>query len=235
MSAVWLLSALCLWEFYSFFECASQNLLLKIVGIFFSFLIVTHELWGISILAVLLGAFWTVHLYFLMRFKKSDFVLSENQFIITGLLYIPLAFQFFLRLTPQEIFFVLLASFLSDSGAFYGGSLWGKRKIWEGISPKKTWIGSASGMCLCLGGCLLYGNIFGALGWYHWIWIGILLNLAAQFGDFFESAVKRKYEIKDSGRLLPGHGGLLDRFDSVLLVLPVFMLLRVGMSPFITG
>ncbi len=233
--AVWILSALCLWEFYSFFLNGYQNLGLKLLGGLFSFFIVSHGVWGLPLFAVLLAAFWTVHLYFLFQFKSNDFVLSENQFLITGLIYIPLVFQFFLSLSSREIFFVLLAAFISDAGAYYSGWLWGGKKIWTDISPKKTWSGSLGGMVLCLCLCFLFGNLFGLIAWYHWLWMGLVLNAAAQFGDFFESAVKRRYGIKDSGRFLPGHGGLLDRFDSVLLVLPVYMILKAYLNPFIAG
>lgn len=233
--AVWGLSALCLWEFYSFFWNDHKNLGLKLFGVLSSFFIVSHDLWGFSLLAVFLVAFWVVHLCFLFQFKKSELVLSDNQFVITGLLYIPFAFHFFLSLSPREIFFVLLAAFISDSGAYYCGWLWGKKKVWVNISPQKTWSGSLGGMGICICACCLFGIFLGVIAWYHWIWIGLVLNGAAQLGDFFESALKRRYGVKDSGKFLPGHGGLLDRFDSVLLVLPVYMLLKAYLQPFISG
>jgi phosphatidate cytidylyltransferase len=127
----------------------------------------------------------------------------------------------------METVLVLLASFASDTGAYYAGSWFGKRKIWPAISPKKTWAGSVGGALTCVAVCLILGFAvgdwpFGRASWGTWIALGLALNLASQFGDFFESALKRSLDAKDSGALLPGHGGVLDRIDSLLFAAPVY-------------
>ena len=106
----------------------------------------------------------------------------------------------------------------------------GGPKVWPRVSPKKTWAGSVGGMVACVGLCLLMGAVdeywLSGAGqgrpWWMWMVLGVVLNASAQFGDFFESALKRRQDVKDSGRLLPGHGGVLDRIDSLLLAVPAY-------------
>ena len=110
--------------------------------------------------------------------------------------------------------------------------MWGKKKIWPRISPKKSWAGSLGGMGACVLTTLVFGLALGngAPVW-QWLVLGAGLNVAAQMGDFFESALKRSLDVKDSGSILPGHGGLLDRVDSLLLVIPTYGLVRM-LHPF---
>ena len=148
---------------------------------------------------------------------------QDNLILLGGLLYIPAMLQFFLFISPLEIVIIIIAAAATDIGGYYAGSLLGGAKIWPSISPKKTVAGSAGGLCLCTAAILIYGLIWGAAPWWAFLILGIILNLAAQLGDFFESALKRRQGIKDSGSILPGHGGLLDRIDSLLLVIPLYM------------
>jgi phosphatidate cytidylyltransferase len=176
----------------------------------------------------LMLALWSANMLFLFAYARhNDVSWPELQVLSAGLLYIPVALQFLGFLHDVEILLVLLAAFLTDTGAFYVGSTWGSRKLWPAVSPKKSWAGSAGGLGACMGICLAIGLWQGQAAWFHWLWVGLLLNLAAQFGDLFESALKRRLRVKDSGIFLPGHGGILDRFDSVLFVLPLYMGLRV--------
>jgi phosphatidate cytidylyltransferase len=111
----------------------------------------------------------------------------------------------------------------------------GRHKIWPLVSPKKSWEGYFGGMLLCVLACTVLGLAAEALDWrmirlplWGWVLLALGLNMAALFGDFFESALKRSLDVKDSGTILPGHGGMLDRIDSLLFVLPVFMFLRLA-------
>ncbi len=224
---VFVLSALGLLEFYSLFWPQKQGLGWKALGLALAGLLVFHAPLGISPLAVLLLCFWVLNLVFLWRYGQGR---AESwaslAVILAGLLYIPLALQFLVWLSPVEMVLILLASFVSDIGAYYIGLWRGRHPLWLSVSPKKTWEGSLGGLASCMAITLTVGLGFGAVAWYHWLWIGLLLNVAAQLGDLFESALKRQLAIKDSGRMLPGHGGILDRFDSVLFVLPVYMALQ---------
>lgn len=119
---------------------------------------------------------------------------------------------------------LLAVVFAGDIGAFCFGILWGKRKILPLVSPKKTYIGSLGG---------IVGSVLASVALSHFmpgypLWAFLLLGLVtavfAQLGDFFESLLKRIANIKDSGKMMPGHGGILDRIDGVLFAAPVFLL-----------
>jgi phosphatidate cytidylyltransferase len=120
------------------------------------------------------------------------------------------------------IFFLLVVVFATDTGAFYFGRTWGKHKLYESVSPKKTWEGAVGGF---LTGTAA-GVLFAAYTGIHPVTITlvivtVLVGTAGQLGDLVESMLKRNHGVKDSGNLLPGHGGLLDRVDSLLGAAPV--------------
>ena len=125
-------------------------------------------------------------------------------------------------LNPHWLMFALLTSWAGDAGAYYVGRAFGKHKLAPRISPKKTVEGAAASVLtavLIAGGYLLWA--IPTLPWWHAAAVAILANLAGQSGDLAESAMKRGANVKDSGSLLPGHGGFLDRVDSTLFTLPV--------------
>ncbi|MDZ7758885.1 MAG: phosphatidate cytidylyltransferase [Desulfovermiculus sp.] len=142
--------------------------------------------------------------------------------VLAGLIYIPGSLGLLCFMSTMELVFVLAAVAVSDTAAFYGGSRWGKHKLCPSISPQKSWEGSGCGLAACIILSLGVGLIWGQGPWFSWIGIGVALNAAAQLGDLFESALKRGLGVKDSGGLLPGHGGVLDRVDSLLLAVPVY-------------
>lgn len=117
--------------------------------------------------------------------------------------------------------FVLVSAV--DIGAYFAGKAFGRRKLAPKLSPGKTWEGLSGGV---LAGLLVCGGALVAFGQASWAWLGLILALIAVsvFGDLLESLLKRQTGMKDSGALLPGHGGLLDRLDSALAVLPMFAL-----------
>jgi phosphatidate cytidylyltransferase len=123
------------------------------------------------------------------------------------------------------IFFLLVVSFVNDTGAFYFGRLFGKHKLYEAISPGKTWEGGVGGLLCSVIAALWFLQILRL----HPINISIVvlvvfLSIASQIGDLAESMLKRSHGLKDSGRILPGHGGLLDRIDGLLFCIPVLYL-----------
>lgn len=218
-------SALTLWEFYSMFSPPRGMGLFKCLGAGFTFLLMGAFSTGNMVwpALVMIAAFWTAALTFLFRYSSKDTAtFSQSAIFLAGLAYIPLNFHFFLNFNRLEILLVLLAAVVSDTAAFYAGTLFGKTKIWPQISPKKSWIGSMGGFAACVAAITALGMSFGSAPVWQWLILGAALNIAAQFGDFFESALKRTLGVKDSGSLLPGHGGFLDRVDSLLLVVPVY-------------
>ncbi|WP_319472079.1 phosphatidate cytidylyltransferase [uncultured Pseudodesulfovibrio sp.] len=225
-----LFSAITLWEFYDMFRPSKGMGTVKCLGAAFTFLLLgsftTGDIRHPAVVLIL--AFWAGAMLFLFRYSK-DVTASYQQSLIFlgGLLYIPLNFHFFLTFNRYEIILAIGAAALSDTAAFYAGSMWGKKKIWPRISPKKSWVGSIGGLTACTVGITAFGLSFGHAAIWQWILLGVALNIAAQMGDFFESALKRSLDIKDSGNTLPGHGGFLDRVDSMLLVIPTYGLCRM--------
>ncbi|MEP7197850.1 MAG: phosphatidate cytidylyltransferase [Saprospiraceae bacterium] len=152
--------------------------------------------------------------------------------ILSGLLYIILptisCIYFLLENFNTNKWFILsfiITNWSNDSMAYFGGKTYGKTPLAPTISPKKTIEGSITGLVfgiLALLACNLYFQF--ELSTLHIVILGIALIIAGALGDLFESSLKRLVEIKDSGKLLPGHGGFLDRFDSFYFVLPVGIL-----------
>ena len=124
-------------------------------------------------------------------------------------------------LAPMEVLLVLVLVWIADTAAYFVGRARGRRKLAPAISPGKTWEGAAGG----LAGAALYAIIlafFTDLGaWLVLVVTALFLGMASIVGDLFESAVKRQAGVKDSGSLLPGHGGILDRIDSATATLPL--------------
>ncbi|BDR60632.1 phosphatidate cytidylyltransferase [Lactobacillus xylocopicola] len=119
--------------------------------------------------------------------------------------------------------YVFVVVWLTDTGAYMIGRKIGKHKLWPVISPNKTWEGSIGGT-ICAVICAAIYVYFINVGYplVEMVVIAVVLSIVGQMGDLVESAYKRFYGVKDSGKILPGHGGILDRFDSMLFVLPVF-------------
>ncbi|NBW06083.1 MAG: phosphatidate cytidylyltransferase, partial [Alphaproteobacteria bacterium] len=128
-----------------------------------------------------------------------------------------------LALESGQVVLLSLAAVIAacDSAAYFAGRFFGGPKLLVAVSPNKTLSGSMGGLvaasisCVILADFLYLGSIYAAMG------AGLVLGVVAQSGDLLESAVKRRAGVKDSGTIIPGHGGLLDRFDGYLLVLPV--------------
>ena len=147
--------------------------------------------------------------------------------VIVGLMYIclPLSLLLFISKHPNGklwIFFLLCVIFFCDSGAFYFGRLLGKHKLYPSISPGKTWEGAFGGLVGSLLGAFLFSLFFPIYkANLSMLVLTASLSIAGQIGDLAESMLKRNYGIKDSGKILPGHGGILDRVDSLLFAIPI--------------
>jgi phosphatidate cytidylyltransferase len=167
-----------------------------------------------------------------LNYQPDKPVIAAWSVDFAGLIYcsIPLILLIKIKsdLGGQFLVFLLLIIWATDSGAYFSGKFFGKKKLAPKLSPGKTWVGFYGG---CLGGILvsLAGNALFSFAFPHWqaILMGLLLSLSGQLGDLAESLLKRESGVKDSGNLIPGHGGLLDRLDSVLFAAPVFYILLV--------
>ena len=128
-----------------------------------------------------------------------------------------------LRILPDGLWWValaLLSTWITDSGAYFVGRRWGRRKLAPRLSPKKTWEGAVGGWLIGTAIAPLIAWAMGLPPW-HGLAIGALVASVAPFGDLAESMFKRQVGAKDSSKLIPGHGGMLDRIDSLLFVVPL--------------
>ena len=122
--------------------------------------------------------------------------------------------------TPLFIMAIFIFVWLDDTGAYLVGSLIGKRKLFERISPKKSWEGFFGGLILVLASSQEFAWFAPEISRLNWLGLATTVVLFGTWGDLIESLLKRTLGVKDSGHILPGHGGMLDRFDSVMLAVP---------------
>jgi len=115
---------------------------------------------------------------------------------------------------------ILLILWANDTGAYLVGSSIGNRRLFQRISPHKSWEGTLGGAALALVVSYVIANYFSIISLWTWLGVGGIIIVAGTYGDLVESMLKRSLKIKDSGDIIPGHGGLLDRFDSFLLAVP---------------
>ncbi|CDA85932.1 phosphatidate cytidylyltransferase [Bacteroides congonensis] len=118
---------------------------------------------------------------------------------------------------PLSIFIFL---WLNDTGAYCIGSLIGKHRLFERISPKKSWEGSIGGGVVAIGVSFVLAHYFPFMSMWEWAGLALVVVIFGTWGDLTESLLKRQLHVKDSGTILPGHGGMLDRFDSALMAIP---------------
>lgn len=168
-------------------------------------------------------------------FRKSDSPVTNFAFSVMGILYVVIPFSilnFFaydatyyseMEINTNNYSSLLLVGFFviqwaNDSGAYLVGSMLGKNKLFERISPNKTWEGFYGGAVLAVITGVVFGMFDGST--IHWIIVALIIVIFGTLGDLTESQIKRSCGVKDSGNLLPGHGGILDRFDGVLFSAP---------------
>lgn len=200
-----------------------------------SFLISANVLM-LKYLYVLIPLFIGVYIIELFRNLEHPFI--NIAFTFLGIIYIALPFSLmnfiifpssnWHHYDPQMVLGFFLMIWASDTGAYLVGMAIGKHKLFERISPKKTWEGFAGGMIFSVLAALVISKYFPAISDYQWTLMAFIVFLFGSFGDLSESLLKRSMQIKDSGNILPGHGGILDRFDSVLMAAPmVFVYLQL--------
>lgn len=144
---------------------------------------------------------------------------------LLGFLYIPLLFSTIPLVNGKEygqylVWLIFISSWLCDTAAYYTGKKFGKTKLCPLVSPKKTLEGSIGGILGSVLGCTIYGFLLNYfvldIPLYHFLLIGLICGVMCQFGDLIASSIKRLSDVKDYSNIIPGHGGILDRFDSIL-------------------
>ena len=212
----------------------------KYLGVFLSVLIfITTYLyasykviWGVYFLLIPILPIVCLSALYSSNNKET---LSNVSVTFFGILYIsiPISLLNFIVYNDGEydsVFLLATLGFLwaSESAAYLGGSIFGKTKLFESVSPMKTWEGVIFGFITNLVLAYFLWVFFDFYSYYFWAIFSIVVLISAVFGDLFESLLKRNFNLKDSGNKLPGHGGFLDRFDSIFFVIPyVFFYLKI--------
>ncbi|MBK0379931.1 phosphatidate cytidylyltransferase [Mucilaginibacter segetis] len=228
-----LLSLLCLYEFYGL-NIKSNILPNRVAGfvnaafIYIIFALITYQdNPGLhKILLLLTLTISAIFIQELFKFSVSPF--TNIAYTLGGLVFITIPFSFFHALAylkgPFNFHFplaFLLMLWANDTGAYLVGMAIGRTKLFERHSPKKTWEGFIGGVLISALVGFIISIYFKDLKWNHWVSVAIIIACFGTLGDLIESMFKRSINVKDSGDLLPGHGGLLDRFDGFLLAAPI--------------
>lgn len=237
-----IVTGLALYEFYGLMNKTGRGPVSKwansiggIILFLASYLFFSHNvLVGFVVYALYVSIVFISELYL----KKSDPIRSLS-YAILGQVYI--AFPFSLvnyMVFPYEAaigeysYVYILAIFVfiwvNDSFAYLSGMMLGKHRLFERISPKKSWEGFIGGVVFAIISSVIYAHFFSFLTLAQWIGFAVVVVVFGTWGDLIESLMKRTLGVKDSGNMIPGHGGILDRFDSTILAIPaVFIYLEL--------
>ena len=236
-----LLSLFCLYEFYGLIKqgTAHPNVAMGLLNgalLYVAFALITyantfalsslHDELGYKLLflaPVTIGGIFIVEL-----FRKHKHPFNNIAFTILGIILTVVPFIFFHALAYLHGGFnahiplaFLIMLWGNDTGAYLSGMAFGRHKLFERHSPKKTWEGFIGGVLISAGVALIISHFYTDLDWYQWVIMAVIIGTVGTMGDLVESMFKRSINVKDSGGILPGHGGLLDRFDGLFLAVPV--------------
>lgn len=233
-----IITGLTLWEYATIVNTMKAVRINRFIstaaGVYF-FLAVAGYCSGITPSAVFIPYLLTVvYLFVSELYTRHEHAINDWAYTMLSQMYIALPFAMlnvlafqssddgirYCRILPLSIFIFL---WTSDTGAYCVGSLLGRHKLFPRISPAKSWEGSLGGAILVLIAASLISQLIGdasILTLYEWLGLGLVVTIFGTWGDLVESLFKRTVGIKDSGNILPGHGGMLDRFDSALMAIP---------------
>jgi phosphatidate cytidylyltransferase len=223
-----------LWEFYKLMaptQLSANKLPGLTIGLLFFCLICLYSIGYIEI-----NLFWVIVplisvVFVLELYRKHDYPFQNIAITLFGVLYVvvPLSLLVLIGFPERSVsgyeskvimgFFFLLWS--NDTGAYLTGISIGKHPMFPRISPKKSWEGFTGGLVFTLLVAFIISKYFTELQRMDWMIIAVIICIFGVWGDLIESMLKRSLQIKDSGNILPGHGGILDRFDSVLFSAPI--------------
>ena len=232
-----LIGQLCLYEFYRLYSEKDifPNIIQgMIVGVFNYILMyfvvskgISYNYFSINILFIT-----SIFIQELYRRKKSPFL--NIAITLLGIVYIILPLMLMHPISYRSgnysyvpALVIMLMLWGNDSGAYTFGKLFGKNKLFERISPNKTWEGFFGGVFMSTSIGLIASFFFNEFTSLHFLGLGIIVGVLATYGDLLESMLKRNLQIKDSGTIIPGHGGFLDRFDGLLLITPIVYMFQL--------
>jgi phosphatidate cytidylyltransferase len=216
-------------EFYGMYK---SKRILNLIGLLIGLVIISSpyfsKFYSLSILEIMIFSFITISSARLFFFRDPSSSLKDISIIIVGIIYIPLLLipQWHLRtMSSGWIIFLYGTVWASDSLAYFVGKSLGKRKLYETVSPKKTVEGAYGSLVGGVIAAVLLGRlVLNGLEIPFLIFLGIIIGATSIIGDLVESMFKRDAGVKDSGNLIPGHGGILDKIDGLLFAAPVLYL-----------
>ncbi|HPE33720.1 MAG TPA: phosphatidate cytidylyltransferase [Bacteroidales bacterium] len=230
-----LINALAIREFYLMLQKGMALKLNISFGVLLSSLLyLIISLCNLQILGknyIILSLLLLLFIFIAELFRNQKNPVINISIILLGNVYLTLPFSMLNRMFSLQNSFgsgfpwlltgLFIIIWVNDTFSYITGSMIGKNKMFKRISPNKTWEGTAGGFFFSLLAGFLLSRISQSIGSWQWIAFSGLIALSGNFGDLSESMLKRSFSIKDSGDILPGHGGLLDRFDSLLFAVPV--------------
>jgi phosphatidate cytidylyltransferase len=224
---------LCLWEFYHLINAQKRtkiNPSCNCLGGFLLFLVTYLYASGICDYYIFFGyLIYIVIILISELYKKHQDPITHAAYIFLGQTYIALPFALLNMIAfhgisgespvynSMMIFSLFVFIWVNDTGAYLVGVALGKHKLFERISPHKSWEGFAGGLVFTIVSALVFAHFEPEIKFYHWIGLSLSVVVFGTWGDLIESLIKRTLDVKDSGCALPGHGGYLDRVDSLLL------------------
>jgi len=233
------ITTLCLWEFFDmvFEEGQKRNLIRKIMAVLFGLLpyiavsLLHLNTWGREPQQLYLVSFTLLPIVFLCfifeLFSKAAHPFNNVALTLLGMTYISAPFSMLNVIafngesfSPNIVMGLLFMIWSNDTGAYLVGSRFGKTKLLPRISPKKTWEGFIGGFVLTFLVGWGLSNYYTEIETRDWLVLAGITSVFGTIGDLVESMLKRSFEVKDSGKLLPGHGGFLDRFDAFMFLIP---------------
>lgn len=228
LALLYAFALLCLFEFVKSSVGSQNGSLIYIIGLSIAMLAI--PLLGIDIGKWVSYIIYTTVALFIINsgyifFEKKTFLAGRPAIIMT-MIYIVLPFLIAASLTltydefPKIILGTFIIVWLNDAGAYFSGKALGKTKLFPSISPNKTWEGLIGGGALGVLICFAISAIIGGLTLKHWLILSVIVWITGSIGDLVESSWKRQLGLKDSGSLLGGHGGFLDRLDSFIYAIP---------------
>jgi phosphatidate cytidylyltransferase len=216
------------YEFYHMADFDRREPLIYLGLVWTLALVLSPHYRDLDVLPIVITATMLISLIWLLPRPSREKAFHDWAWTIVGALYVGWMLSYWLNLRALTdgrnwVYLAMFTTFANDTGAFFIGRAWGKRKLASTISAAKTWEGAIGGLISAILAAVVIAMVLNLISPFilkYWqiILLGFLISLFAQLGDLVESLLKRNMGVKESGSLLPGHGGILDRFDSLIFV-----------------